>query len=295
MRFDSYHVFFEVGIAGSITIAAEKMHISQPAVSKTIKLLEYELGFPLFIRKSKGVNLSEEGKVLFQYIQQAMEQIEAAERMAHQLKNLESGAVRIGISHTLCRHWFLPWLKLFHQSYPQIKIQIFNRTSQDTVQMLYSGDIDFGIISQPFVVDWADFYPLTEIQDIFVTNNKNLLPSKYMSYDELSLQPLMLMEKDNTSREQIEKTFMEQNVPLTADIEISSMDILIEFAKIGLGTAAVIRKFVLEELKNGELYEIPVSPAPKSRWIGILTGRAMPLSHSATAFVEYLKKEVRAD
>jgi len=288
MTMDAYHVFYEVGLSGSITRAAEKLYISQPAVSKTIRLLERQIGFPLFLRQAKGVELTDEGRILFRYVKNAMEQISAGEQMALQLKKLDAGEVRIGISHTLCRHWFLPPLKQFHDLHPELRIQVFNRTAPETSRMLYGGEIDFGIVSQPWEVEETHFRTLTTIQDVFVTNRKELVPDKPIPLRDIVKFPLMLLERENTSRQQLDRYFATQGVSVKADIEISSMDFLIEFAKIGLGVAAVIRSFVRQELEEGMLFEIPVEPAPLPRKVGILTHGDLPLSHAAKAFVSFL-------
>ncbi len=289
MSLGVYQVFYEVGQCGSITRAAEKLFISQPAVSKTIRLLERNVGFPLFIRLAKGVELTGEGQILFRYVKNAMEQISAGEQMALHLRKLDAGVVRIGISHTLCRHWFLPWLRLFHDAYPQLRIQVFNRTSPETANMLYGGEIDFGIVSQPWKVAEGNFQPLTTIQDVFVTNRKDQVPENPIPLRDIVQYPLMLLERENTSRQQMDRYFAAQGVTLKAEIEISSMDFLIEFAKIGLGVAAVIRSFVRQELEEGTLFEIPVDPAPLPRRVGILTHGDLPLSHAARAFIRFLE------
>ena len=288
MSLDTYRVFYEVGITGNITRAAQRLFISQPAVSKSIRQLEKQVGFPLFFRLAKGVEMTGEGQILFRYVKGAMEQIAAGERMAGQLGKLDAGVVRIGISHTLCRHWFLPWLKKFHNLHPHLRIQIYNRTSPETARMLFGGEVDFGIVSQLEETGIFQFRSLTTIEDIFVTNQRELVPENPIPLGEITRYPLMLLEKENTSRQQLERHFIAQGLALKAEIEISSMDFLIEFAKIGLGVAAVVRSFVEQELAHGELFEIPVVPTPGIRHVGILTNKDLPLSRAAGAFIQYL-------
>lgn len=288
MSLDAYRIFHEVGKAGNMTRASEVLFISQPAVSKAIGQLEAQMGFPLFTRMAKGVELTGEGQILFRYVRNAMDQITAGEQMAEHLRNLDAGVVRIGISHTLCRHWFLPWLKSFHNLHPHLRIQVFNRTSPETARMLYGGELDFGIVSQPDDKEDFLFQELTTIEDIFVTNRKEMVPQSPILLGDITRFPLMLLEKENTSRKQLERHFASQGVPLKAEIEISSMDFLIEFAKIGLGVAAVVRSFVAQELAKGELYEIPVIPPPGIRSVGILTKKDSPQSYGARAFIQYL-------
>lgn len=289
MSLEDYHVFHEVAQTGSMTRAAEKLFISQPAVSKTIRLLEDRLGFALFVRRPKGVELTAEGMALFRHVDGAMTMLQTGERFSERIRTLQEGGVRVGISHTLCRHWFLPWLRQFHARYPQLRIQVFNRTSPETLRMLRAGELDFGIVSQPGEIGELQFSVLDHIEDIFVTNRPELVPASPLPLRELASHPLMLLEPENTSRQQLERHFAKQGIPLRAEIEISSMDFLIEFAKIGLGIAAVVRSFVRKELENGDLFEIPVEPSPGERAIGILLNPEWPLSTAARAFVRELE------
>lgn len=290
MTLDAYRVFHEVARTGSVTGASQHLFISQPAVSKSIRLLEERLGFVLFVRRPKGVELTAEGAALFRHVDGAMTQLQAGERLAERFRKLEEGTVRIGISHTLCRHWFLPHLRMFHDSHPTLRIQVLNRTNPETMRMLQAGELDFGIVSRPEDIGPYQFEPLLTIEDIFVTNNKAQVPSEPVPLRALREYPLMLLEPENTSRQQLERHFAAQGIPLKAEIEISSMDFLIEFAKIGLGIAAVVRSFVTGELARGELFEIPVDPPPGERSVGILRNPDWPVSPVAEAFLHSLRK-----
>jgi DNA-binding transcriptional LysR family regulator len=289
MTLDAYRVFHEVARSGSVTRAAERLFLSQPAVSKAIRLLEERLGFTLFVRRAKGVELTAEGAALFRHVDTAMTSLQAGERLAERFRNLEEGIVRVGISHTLCRHWFLPYLRRFHDDHPQLRIQVLNRTSPETMDMLRAGTLDFGIVSRPENIGPLQFEPLLQIEDIFVTNNRAQVPVQPVPLREIAEYPLMMLEPENTSRQQLERHFAAQGIPLKAEIEISSMDFLIEFAKIGLGIAAVVRSFVAEELARGELFEIPVEPPPGERWVGVLRNPEWPLSRVAEALIHAIR------
>ena len=290
MTLDVYRIFYEVARAGSVTGASQRLFISQPAVSKSIRLLEERLGFVLFVRRPKGVELTAEGAALYRHVDGAMTQLQAGERLAERFRNLGEGTVRIGISHTLCRHWFLPYLRMFHDQHPTLRIQVLNRTNPETMRMLQAGELDFGLVSRPEDLGSFAFEPLLTIEDIFVTNNKAQVPAEPVPLRVLQEYPLMLLEPENTSRQQLERHFAAQGIPLKAEIEISSMDFLIEFAKIGLGIAAVVRSFVTGELARGELFEIPVDPPPGERSVGILRNPDWPVSTVGEAFIRSLRQ-----
>lgn len=157
-----YRCFYWVAKTGSLTAAAERLHITQPAVSHTIKQLEARIGGPLFFRASRGVTLTKEGEVLRQYMEQAFTQIANAERAMADINQLNSGEIRIGASDTLCKHYLLPYLRQFHTRYPEVRIHVTNRTTPDTISLLKKGDIDFGIVGGPAMDKLASGTPVRD-------------------------------------------------------------------------------------------------------------------------------------
>jgi len=140
--FELYRIFYTVANNGNITKAAEELMISQPAISKTIKNLEEQLGGKLFVRTKRGVILTEEGKELYKYISKAMEYIKCAENRFTELINLDVGSIRIGISTTLTKEFLLPYLEVFHEKYPKIDIQIITNMSNELIFKLKNGLLD---------------------------------------------------------------------------------------------------------------------------------------------------------
>lgn len=283
-----YKVFYYVAKYSNISKAANALYISQPAISKSIKKLENLTGCTLFIRSSKGVSLTTEGEILFNYVESAFISLANGEKIIEKLNNKQDGIVKIGISNTLCKYYFLPHLQSFHKLYPHIKIQIINRPSPETYHLLEAGKIDFGIISIPDVhLDYKYIF-LMSIQDIFVANNKYYSSDLPIPVNNLSSFAIMMMEKENQTRIYIDKFLAKNSVELTPEIEISSMDFLIEFAKIGIGVACVIKEFIQDELSNGTLKQLPISPEPKPREIGLVLKENIPLSIAAKTFINFL-------
>lgn len=285
---EQYRVFYHVVENKSISKAAKVLYVSQPAVTKSIKTLEGELGVVLFVRTAKGVTLTNEGEILFAYVKEAFEQLEQGERRIRQLKDRAFGSVRIGISNILCKYYFIPYLKLFHESYPGIKIEIINRTSPETLDLLDSDRIDCAIISDAGISGSYSFEHLMEIQDTFAA--KNPPPMEVLPIKELENYPILLLEKKNATRKNYDEHFLENQVNVNVDIEISSMEFLIEFAKIGLGVSAVIGDFIQDELNRKELYEWKIEPALPKRSIGVLYKNNEGLSIASKTFIKYMKE-----
>lgn len=281
-----YRVFHAVAVAGTVSAAAETLHVSQPAVSKSVKKLEDLTGCTLFSRSVKGVSLTSEGRILFKYVEQGFAHLENGERILKKIRQRDEGVVRVGISNTLCRYYFLPLLSEFHRRFPGIRISIVNRTSSETLRLLEQGVIDFGIISIPRDTSGFHFRELLTIEDIFVAGSAYAELRRPQPLAVLAGYPLMMLEKNHVTRDYIDGWFAAQQVALAPEIEIGSLDFLIEFARIGLGVALVIKNFVMEELGNGSLFAVPVEPAMPPRQIGIVTPKNLPLSIAATTFID---------
>ncbi len=287
---ETYYVFYIVAEYGNISKAAKKLFVSQPAVTKSIKNLEENLGIKLFNRNSKGVLLTEEGKVLYEYVKNAYIQIEKGEKIVKQLKNKSKGVVRIGISNTLCKYYFMPFLKGFHEKYPDIKIEITNRVTLETLELLEKGSLDCAIVSKvEGVSSNLKFEELLKIQDIFVSKEKPI--KSVFPLEDLKKFPMLFLEKKNATRKYIDEYLLKNNVDLEIDIEISSMEFLVEFAKIGLGVASVIENFVIEELEKKELYKWEIEPAIEPRFIGLLYNEKTNLSIASQTFIDFMKNK----
>ncbi len=286
MTTEQYKVFYKVVEHGSISKAAKALFVSQPAVTKSIQMLENELEIKLFVRNPKGVSLTREGEVLYTYVKEAFEQLELGEKRIEELKGRTYGSVRIGISHILCKFFFMPHLRSFHEHYPKLKIEIVNRTSLETLELLDNGKIDCAIISEVADRQRYRYHELMKIQDTFAAKIKP--PQEKMSIQELSTYPLLLLEKKNSTRQHYEEHFMQHQCYINPDIEISSMEFLIDFAKIGLGVSAVIQEFVQKEFDKESLFEWKVDPPLSQRNIGLLYKKSDSLSIAAKTFIDFM-------
>ncbi|MDE5629962.1 MAG: LysR family transcriptional regulator, partial [Bacilli bacterium] len=191
--FELYRVFNEVANTGNITAASERLHISQPAVSKSIKSLEEQLGGSLFIRTKRGVMLTEEGKELHSYIKTAVEYIRNAEHKFSDMINLEVGTIKIGISRTLVKFYLLPYLEEFHKQYPNIKIEILTNMASELVPKLRDGLIDMIIANMPMKPqNDIIIEKLIDIQDIFVVSQNYNIDTYDISLRDLNKYSLIL-------------------------------------------------------------------------------------------------------
>ncbi|MCK4258869.1 MAG: LysR family transcriptional regulator [Halanaerobiales bacterium] len=287
-----YKVFYHAAKMRSFSKAAEELFISQPAVSQVIKQLEEELDCQLFLRIPRGVKLTREGELLFKYVEQAYNLIRTAEKKICDINNLVSGEIKIGASDTLSKYYLLPYLEEFHQSYPEVKIQVTNRTTPETIKLLRTGNVDLGIVNLPLEDDHLIIKKGITIQDCFVADKKykKLAESEILIRDLINY-PILLLEQGTNTRKFIDTYAAKHGLILTPEIELGSIDVLVQFAKIGLGISYVVKNFVKEELESNHLYEIKLKEQIPERSIGIITYKDIPLSKAAEKFISLFELE----
>lgn len=287
-----YRIFYTVANSGNISKAARELYISQPAISKSIQKLEDNVGCKLFSRSSRGVILTEEGNLLYSYIRNAFESIDIGESKLNHSLELGVGHLKIGVSATLCKYILLPYLKEFIKQYPHISISIECQSTNETLQLLEAGKIDIGLVGRPENLKHNEFFFLEEIEDVFVATNDYLINLKsrgITTEDILENSTLMLLDKNNMTRQYIDDYLKMHNIQVQDSINISNMDLLIDFAKISVGVACVIKNFVKKELDDQTLLEIPLDIPIHKREVGFIYRSLTNYSKSLTLFVDFFE------
>ncbi len=288
----AYRIFYTVAHAGNISKAAKELYISQPAISKSIQKLEDGIGCKLFLRSSRGVTLTEEGELLYSYVKNAFETLTLGEEKLHRSIELGVGHLKIGVSSTLCKYLLLPYLKEFIKRHPHISISITCQSTNDTLKLLEENKIDIGLIGKPDNTKNIQFDYLEEIEDIFVATKdylRNLKTRGVTKSHILQNSTLMLLDKHNMTRQYIDDYLQINHIHVQDSIDISDMDLLIEFAKIGVGVACVIKSFVTSELAEGTLIEIPLGIPIHKREVGFAYKTQLKPSKSLRAFIEFYR------
>ncbi|MDD6216171.1 MAG: LysR family transcriptional regulator [Roseburia sp.] len=286
----SYRIFYTVANAGNISKAAKELYISQPAISKSIQKLEESVGCKLFSRSSRGVVLTEEGKLLYEHVSDAFETLTLGEEKLRRSIELGVGHLKIGVSSTLCKYLLLPYLKEFIRQNPHISISITCQSTNDTLKLLEDNKIDIGLIGKPGSLKNIHFDFLEEIEDIFVATKdylRNLKARGVTKNQILQSSTLMLLDKNNMTRQYIDDYLQENQIQVRDSIDISNMDLLIDFARISVGVACVIKNFVKEDLESGALIEIPLGIPIHKREVGFAYKTNIHPSKSLSDFIEF--------
>lgn len=267
-----YHVFYVVGKTGNISKAAKELFISQPAVSRAVQKLESSLNVSLFKRSSRGVILTSDGELLFQKLKGAFSLISEGEELLLHSNSHAVPHLRLGTSSTLCRYVLLSYLKPYISAHPQVRVNISCQSTYQTLQLLDEDKLDLGLIGRPGKLQGYYFYPLLHINDTFVATKQYLKNQQalYSGGSFYQTATFMMLDEKNITRQTIDARLKEHRIELNHILEVTSMDLLIQFAIIGLGVAGVVRQFVETELREGTLVEVPVGFAFPDREIGFV-------------------------
>ena len=285
-----FKVFYYTAKLGSVTGAAAELSLSQPAVSQSLKALERSLGAELFKRGPKGVRLTGEGQVLYSYVEKGYEQIEQGVEKVMQMLNLELGEVHISASDMTLRFYLLPFLEEFHERYPGIKVIVANAPTPETLRLLRAGKIDFGVVSTPFGQE-QDIHAeaVREIEDVVVAGRRFIsYKNKMLDLQELERMPMIFLEGRTSTRTYMEAYLSENGVAVRPEFELSTSDMIVQFALRNLGIGCVVRDFATEALESGLLFELRFNKRIPKRQFCVVTSHRSPLSAAAGKLLDIM-------
>ncbi len=293
VKLESYRVFKEVAEVGNITAAAQALYISQSAVSQSIKQLENDLQTRLFSRNSRGVTLTAEGRMLYEYVRSAMGLLETGEAKLSQTRELQMGQLIIGASDTVTSQFLLPYLDSFHREHPAIHIQIISGRSHKVLGLLRSGKVDIAFASTPTDLTSLETYPCFPTHSIFVAGAGYPCDFDHVySLEEMSAFPLILLERKASSRLYLERFFLQNGLKLNPEIELGARSLLVDLAAIGFGVAGVTEEFVTRDLESGRLRQLKTSFQIPPRSVDMCMLRDVPQTAAAERFVAFVKQSL---
>ena len=293
VKLELYRVFKEVAEVGNITAAAQALYISQSAVSQSIKQLESDLQTRLFSRNSRGVTLTAEGKMLYEYVRSAMGLLETGEEKLSQTRELQMGQLVIGASDTVTSQFLLPYLDSFHRDHPAIHIQIISGRSHKVLGLLRSGKVDIAFASTPTDMTSLETFPCFPTHSIFVAGAEYPCDFDHVySLEEISAFPLILLERKASSRLYLERFFLQNGLRLNPEIELGARSLLVDLAAIGFGVAGVTEEFVTRELESGRLRKLQTSFQVPPRSVDMCMLRDVPQTAAAERFAAFVKQSL---
>ena len=287
VNLELYKTFYVVAKYKHMTKASEELHVSQPAISQAIKKLEEELGGALFVRSNKGMDLTEEGEMLYSYVSGALKLINDAENEFGSFKRLTKGELKIGCSASLTKLVLLQALKEFHQDYPGIKINVVNELTSNLISDLKLGKLDFVIFNESNIKEEGlELRKLKELKMGFVYNPK-YFEDKIVNIEDLNYYPLILQKEASNTRKFLDNLLLAKGIRLVPKMEVISQDLIMEFANIGLGFGFGFVNLAKEKYKN--LQEIDLNKDLPSTSVYLGVNKDMSLSFASKTFIKYLK------
>lgn len=287
INYELYKVFYYVATTLSFSEASKQLFISQSAVSQAVKALEKKLDQTLFIRSTKRVQLTPEGEILLRHVEPAMNLIKRGESQLIDAAS-SGGQIRIGASDTICRYFLVPYLKRFHEEFPNAHIKVTNETSLRCVELLETGQVDLIVTNYPNS-NLSNLYSLKKIanfRDVFIANNSfSELRDRKIALRELLKYPIIMLEKQSTTSEFLHNLFQQHQLDLVPEIELSSNDLLLDLAKIGLGIA-FLPDYCIQN-KDDDLFFVELNEELPSRQLAIAHNNHIPVSKVTQEFLNY--------
>ena len=283
-----YRIFYVVAKNNHMTRASEELFISQPAISQAIKKLESQLGGTLFLRSNKGMELTEEGKMLYSYIKDAIELINNAEADFTSFKDLDKGEIKIGISTTLTKLVLMDTIKNFHKDYPNIDIKIINELTSNLIEDLKRGKLDFVIYNEGDINETGvDTKIISKLKEGFVYN-PTYYNDEIISFKDLNKYPLILQKSESNSRRKLDSYLLDNKIILKPKMEVVSQDLVLEFTNAGLGIGYTL--IDLAKRNYPDLKELNINKKLPSINVLLATNKGINLTFAASKFLEYLLK-----
>lgn len=291
INYELYKVFYHVASTLNFSEASKQLFISQSAVSQSIKTLERKLDQTLFIRSTKKVQLTPEGEILMRHIEPAMNLIQKGE---NQLLDAAStgGQIRIGASDTICRYFLIPYLERFHKAFPGAHIKVVNQTSMKCAELLRNGQVDLIVVNYPnnHLGTAASVRRIKRFQDVFIAGSPFIeLKGQTVTFSELLHYPILMLDKNSTTNEFLHQVFQQHQLDLVPEIELTSNDLLIDLARIGLGIA-----FVPDYCIKGhptDIFMLKTKEELPCRELALAYNDQLPLSRASMEFLSYFQNE----
>lgn len=295
LQYEWYKVFYFAAKHLNYTKAANELYVTQSAVSQTIRLLEEAIQVKLFYKEGRQIRLTQAGKVLLEHVEPAIKLLEKGTLALQEMGSLHSGTIRLGASDTISRFLLLPYIKSFHEHFPNINITINNRPSPISSELVQKGEIDFAIVNYEPTLETQRLkvYPLTDTENVFVATEAVLeragLSADRLNLKKLSRCTLITLEAKSTTRRLLDRFLLEKKVVWLPEFESGSVDLILEMASMGIGIGFV-PKMALSKWTDPNLHVLAITEKIPSTSVCIVKHPQMPLSPAATTAFESLRE-----
>jgi len=289
MNLNHLAIFYAVAQEGSVTLGAERLHISQPAVSKQLQELEKNLGTPLFDRLPRGVRLTEAGELLLGYARSLFGLEAEAEAALAELRGLERGRLSIGASMTIGGYLLPDVLARFHQQYPGIDIHLEIANTKEVEQRLIEGTLDVGLTEGFLEHPELEAVVFREDEMVVIAwPDHPLLSEGPVTAERLCQEPFLVREEGSGTRAVVERAFAERGLALRPVMSLGNIEAIKRAVAAGVGIAMVSALTVGLEQEAGKLTVVALSDLSVHRPLHRLHLRGKHQGRATLAFTEAL-------
>lgn len=290
--FELYRVFCMVAECKNFSKAAEKLYISQPAVTQSIKKLEEYLKGKLFFRTSKGVNLTDEGRKFYQYIKTSVDIMNNAENKFSQYINLEEGNIKIKTGSALGNVGIYDAIIKFSKKYPKIKVFVSGGYIKDSIEALSKGEVDVVAVNLPFECDKTNIQIIEckKVEDCFYTSREYYEKMSNRNIKDLIKTELIAPSEKSTTGKILDEYCLKNKIEYVPKFVMTSTNARKYFVLKGLGIGFGIKDNIKKELESGELIELKVSSSLLTRSIGIAVQSEELLNSATIKLIEIMKE-----
>lgn len=286
VSFEYYKTFYYVVKYKNFTRAARVLFTSQPAITHSMQNLEHELGCRLFIRSKNGVELTHEGRLLYDYVAAGCAQFFRGESELMQSVSLQEGAIYLSASETALHCYLFDMLNKFRRQYVGVKIKIENSSTNKAIDELKSGVVDFAIVSTPAdIVKPLKVTHLKPFKDVLIAGKQFWeLKGKKVKLSDIAPYPLICLGKSTQTRKLMENFYAEHNIVLNPDIEPATADMVLPMVEQNLGLGYIPEEMAQRAIDSGEVFKIDLDEALPERYICMAEDAGHPLSAAAREF-----------
>jgi len=207
--------------------------------------------------------------------------------------DLDFGSLNIGVSNTIVKKYLMPYIKEFHDKYPNIKITIYTNPTFHLIQRMRNGLIDFIILNMPYDVPGdMDTYKLMDVHDCFISTDKyDELKNKVIPLRDLNKYPLILVSKGSNTRYSLDNFTISLGFSFNPEMDLSSTSLVVDFTKMGFGVGIATKEYLDDELSDGTLFEVKTNPELPTRYIGVMHLKNKILSRCSQEFLDMLNEK----
>lgn len=243
--YNLYKIFLYLFEERSISKTANRLYVSQPAISYSLKELESQLGYTLFYRNSKGIEPTLEAKELYSYISTAFNILNDAEEHLKNLNNLNIGCIRVGTTAQIGVFYLSKYIAEFRKLYPGIKFEIICKSTADMVEMLETRKLDIIVDTLPINSKKnVTKVTLSKLHNCFAYNKKTMNDVRVKSVEDLENYPLILPSETSSIRLKLDEYMESQNIKLNSVLESSATEIMLEMVRNGSGIGYFVENVI---------------------------------------------------